>query len=80
MWPDLAKALIMLYDDPELMKLFLEADAGKLEELVKEIVTASKGKRGTIKDLLQRAQVSMGFGKRVKDVLNNGALKVRGES
>jgi hypothetical protein len=79
MWPDLAKALIMLYDDPELMKLFLEADAGKLEELIKEIVTASKGKRGTIKDLLQRAQVSMGFGKRVKDVLNNGALKVRGE-
>ncbi len=80
MWPDLAKALIMLYDDPELMKLFLEADAENLEELIKEIVTASKGKRGTIKDLLQRAQVSMGFGKRVKDVLNNGALKVRGES
>jgi hypothetical protein len=39
----------------------------------------SKGKRGTIKDLLQRAQVSMGFGKRVKDTVTHGALKVRGE-
>jgi hypothetical protein len=49
------------------------------KELIKRIVIASKGKRGTIMDLLQRAQVSMGFGKRIKDTVNHGALKVRGE-
>jgi hypothetical protein len=79
MWPDLAKALTKFYEDPALMKLFLEAEAENYEELIKQIVIASKGKRGTIMDLLQRVQVSMGFGKRIKDTMNHGALKVRGE-
>ena len=79
MWPDLARALTNFYEDPELMKLFLEAEAENHEELIKQIVIASKGKRGTVMDLLQRVQVSMGFGKRLKDTLNHGALKVRGE-
>jgi hypothetical protein len=79
MWPDLAKALMKFYEDPTLMKLFLEAEAENHEELIKQIVAASKGKRGTLMDLLQRVQVTMGFGKRVKDTVNHGALKVRGE-
>jgi hypothetical protein len=80
MWPDLAKTLMKFYEDPEVMKLFLEADAENHEELIKLIVAASKGKRGTIMDFLQRVQVTMGFGKRVKDTVNHGALKVKGES
>lgn len=79
MWPDMANSIMKCYRDPDLMKTFVTGDPEDYQNLVKMLVDASREKRGTILDIVQRAQVSMGFGKRFKDILANGALKVRGK-
>jgi hypothetical protein len=79
MWPDMAKSITGFYREPELMKLFVTGDPEDYQKLISLLVASSQERRGTIMDILQRVQVSMGFGKRIKDALTNGAFQVKGE-
>ena len=80
MWPDMAKSIMGFYRDPALMKLFVTGDPEDYQKLISLLVASSQERRGALLDILQRAQVSIGFGKRFKDILTNGAFKVRGET
>jgi hypothetical protein len=79
MWPDMAKSIMGFYSEPDLMKLFVSGDPEDYQKLISMLVSASQQRKGTMLDVLQRAQVSLGFGKRVKDSLNNGAFVVKGD-
>jgi hypothetical protein len=79
MWPDMAKSIMGFYSEPDLMKLFVTGDPEDYQNLISMLVSASQQRKGTMLDVLQRAQVSLGFGKRVKDSLNNGAFVVKGD-
>lgn len=78
MWPDMAKSIKKFYDNPDLMKLFVTGDAEDYQKLISLLVAASKEQRGTILDVIQRAQVSMGFGARFKGIMTHGAHQVPG--
>ena len=79
MWPDMAKSITGFYRDPELMKLFVTGDPEDYQKLISLLVSASQERRGTMLDVIQRAQVSMGFGARFKGILTNGAHQVPGD-
>jgi hypothetical protein len=79
MWPDMAKSIRTFYDNPDLMKLFVTGDPEDYQKLISLLVSASQEQRGAILDILQRAQVSMGFGARFKGILTHGAQQVPGD-
>ena len=81
MWPDMAKAIEAFYGDAEMVNAFVEADPTQLKEVVTQLIASTQGKKCTLKDLLQRFQVSMGYPARVMGAMaNNSMFGVKGEN
>lgn len=74
MWPDMAAAIRRVYQDPELMKLLIEAKPEEREQIIRLLVTSNAQNKGLLKNILQILQVTAGYPSRALSVIKNQSI------
>ena len=73
-WTDMGKSIKLLYADPNMVKKFASMNSEQIHTLIRDLVISSQSKKGTFRDVLQRAQVTMGYPSRVVSSASNMSI------